>query len=310
MLKQLLLWVAMGGVYMYEDGEENWALELPQLQIGGTEEFTDVFKPGDIIFGTFGSRAKKTAGDYFVAIRDKYGYLQTMTYSGYMGFLAMGRGYYHDGAMQTEYEVYNPNIENSLRSYSKYPLRFYDQKCFKGALESSRYDPGLYPKASKEDTYRRVSKGSKGLLEYFVLNHDLGRVHFVLDGLRLTEICQKKYSGLWSLWTSHEVRHLHRLALMYPDKVKEKVYCWLDKKRVQLPAKICEKFRDHYKPSLKKIKSQAAVSNPFFSKIGFLGHFCFLPDRSYALVKKHFPNVKPWSITGFMLANLVKQGYR
>lgn len=228
--------------------------DLPDLEID-EKSFVETWTKGDVLFGP-GCEGKAVSG----VMR----YIQLAwtaipnadfvkgTYKGFFGdFVGFPSPKFLEGS-GTRYDEYDTPYQPNLVKTNR-------QNSFKEQLEVSRYSPikQRCTGSVKEEALHRVSKSSKAFLEYCLFVPHIKKIHFVLDDLDFERVIRERFEEeAQSIWrysctsfksatkidkgnshTSHEIRFLHRLALLYPQQVQKKVICWYEGKKSQLPAK-------------------------------------------------------------------------
>lgn len=142
---------------------------------------------------------------------------------------------------------------DEIRKRASFFLHTPAEISFFRAILSSRYNF-----ATVTDTNNRLSKASKALLEFVLFHQEIRKIHFILDDTGEpfqddgSHRCLLKNPTL----THHELRHLHRLALRYPNPVAQKVVCWDNFQQVQLPAKVKPGLWMYWTPRLKNINTR------------------------------------------------------
>ncbi len=234
---------------------ESWISSLPMLKLLPGVVPTDAFHPEDIIFGANcqGAVGGYASAYFFPKGRD----FDAQTYRPWLGKWV---GFPIHNNFSRNLDYIGPGVYKSELAQTP------KEQQLLNALLVSRYNfasRGCVGE-TEQNSQDRTARASKSVLEMALFYPNIRKIHFILipetHSSPVGYISEgKQYKRKSYRFTDHELRHLHRLALLYPKEVAEKVICWRDHKQVQLPAKLEPQLWEMWEPRLENIKKGPPV---------------------------------------------------
>ena len=234
---------------------ESWIGRLPTLRLLPGVAPVDAFHQDDIIFG---ANCRDAVGGYASAYFFPNGRdFDAQTYRPWLGqwvgfpiHQMFSNKYVGPGVYQPEL-AQTPKEQQLLHALLASKYNFASRGCA-GETEQNSQD--------------RTARASKAVLEMALFHPQIRKIHFILmpfhshmSPVGYIDERGEQYRRKSYRFTDHELRHLHRLALLYPNEVADRVICWRDHQQVQLPARLEPKLWEMWEPRLEKIRAGLPV---------------------------------------------------